>query len=699
MSFAQNARMFKFPGWVEEVKKVNEVKLGTKLLGNYRVTKMAEVLTDVYDILFPSPPPLKEIAAISIAFGLWRQEINSHRIKNILNQLNLEQDILSSDSLPRTPATIISFIKIYIRKVGLSIKQWLDSHGESKRKIFGREILNDFIDFVEDFDGSIHYVKTARRLVLCDRIDKILRFKIACWYCFEDDISQIWPSVSNDVNLTKVSSSPIPLPHYWICKLKDKLYRLPRSNRAIQLEEEIFRNNFHVRSSMEYFWNHLDVASRMRIAKAPPVNFVKIFSRYLLPKFNELELDEFAKEQGYRFIATLLSCKSTSNDFFQSRALYFRAMWVLVRNRMNGERIFRLIRRIARMQCDLIIPIDTSVYCELWNTIPDNVKPEVIQAISKGDSLFRSGYYFEYTDVVHIIHNSGLLDFLFTMLSDASIDEKNQFWNNNWRKMMNVMDSTQLNKLLGLCFDNDENKIAEFKTTTLSAWENIRGRCSKLLNYQRFEELNDFLSYCYPDDQARKTVAVNLLVEDFKLTYDSFKKISPLLIDFINDAYDDVNLATDFRTQFLFSPSSVETFRAFTHSYSLENFHHIMLVIDILAPSEQIARDFKKLHIFPMFEPKLRAGSLVVSAEGEFLNFLRKCLGSDEEIARFKQTLCMDEIIQRMIQTAMVSQGGPKFNPFLEQLLDWYFDTPQALEEFKSRYADDDEFVMLTTRK
>ncbi|XP_065213596.1 uncharacterized protein LOC135840818 isoform X3 [Planococcus citri] len=670
---------------------------------------MAEVLTNVYDILFPSPPPLKEIAAISIALGLWRQEINSHRIKNTLNQLNLQQDILSSDSLPCIPATIISFIKIYIRRAGLSIQQWLHDHDTYHKILFGKEILNDFIDFVGDFDGTIHYVRTARRLVLCDRIDKILKFKIACWYCFEDDILQMWPSVSNDVKYTNVSFSSIPLPYYWICRLKNQLYKLPRSNSAGEsVEEQIFRNDFPAWSLKEYFWNRFDVDSRMRIAKKPPVNFAKIFSRYLLAKCNELEIDEFANGRAYSFIAALLKCKSNltyrstgayfNDDDFQSRALYFRAMWALIKIRMNGGKIFRLIRRIAQMLYKLQEPIDVSVYCELWNTIPDNVKPEVTLAISRETSFLWSQYSYSFHGELNkSIHSSFLFDFLFTMLSDATVEEKPKFWSNNWIRLIDRMSITELNQLLSLCFDHDENKIIEFKTTSLTALQSVRTRCSKLLNDLSFEKLNEFLNFCYPDQQTRKTTCVNLLSEEFKLNDDNLEKVSPLLRDFINDAFDDVNLATDFKTQLIFSPSLLETFKQFINNYA--DFHRVKLVIDILAPSEQIACDFKKLHLVPIFEQKLRAGSLVVSAEGEFLNFLRECFGSDEEIARFKETLSMDEIVQNMIRTATTAYGGPKYNSFLQQLLEWYFNTPQALEEFEARYADDDVFVMLTTRK
>ncbi|XP_065213607.1 uncharacterized protein LOC135840818 isoform X13 [Planococcus citri] len=650
---------------------------------------MTEVWTNVYDNLFPSPPPLKEIAAITIALRLWRQEINSHRIKNTLNQLSLQQDILSSDSLPRIPATIISFIKIYIKRAGLSIKQWLDDH----RNIFGREIFNDFIDFEGDFDGSIHYVRTAKRLVLCDRIDKIVRFKLACWYCFEDDIVQIWPSVSNDFKVTNVSFSSVPLPYYWMCRLKNQMYKLPRPNIAGQtVEKQIFRNDFPAQSSKEYFWNRLDVDTRLRIPREPHEHFAKIYSRYLLAKCNELELDQFVKEGGYRFITTLLNCKgSCTNDDFQCRARYFRAMWPLVKNRMGGKRIFRLIRRIAQMLYNYMrAPIDTSVCCELWNTLPDHVKPEVTLAISK-ENLFQTLYSYP---GVHT-NSSSLLNFLFAVLSDAQVEEKNQFWSINWIKLMDVMCTTQLNQLLILCFDDDADKITEFKTTSLNALGNIRVRCSKLLYDLSLEDLNEFLNFCYPDEQTRKSIRLNLLVEDFKLNYSNLKKVSPALIDFINDTYDDVNLATDFKTQLLFSPSTLGLFGQMNFDV---NRRAILSAIDIIAPSQQIARDFKKLHIFPIFERRLRTGSLLEFAEGEFSNFLRECLGSDDEIARFKETLSMDEIVQSMIRVATAS-GGPKYNSYLVQLLEWYFDTPQALEEFKARYADDDEFVMLTTRK
>ncbi|XP_065213561.1 uncharacterized protein LOC135840799 [Planococcus citri] len=398
---------------------------------------MAEVWTHVYDNLFPSPPPLKEIAAITIALQLWRQEIYLYYIKNASGQPNLEQDIVSSDPLPRIPATIISFIKIYIRRLGLSIKQWLDDHRKFQQNIFGNEILNDFIDFVGDFDGSIHYVRTARRLVRCEQIDKIFRFKLACWYCFEDDIVQIWPSVSNDVKFSNVSFSSVPLPHYWMCKLKNQLYKLPRPNVAGQsVEKQIFRNDFSSWSLKEYFWNRLDVDTRIRIPKEPRVNFAKIFIRYLLPKCNELELDQFVKEGVYRLIPALLKCQvGCTNDDFQCRARYFRAMWVLVKNRMSGEKIFRLIKKIAQMLYNLREPIDTSVYCELWNTVPDHVKPEVTRAVSEENSLFRVEYSREKVD----IHSSGLFNFLFTMLSDASAEEKNLFWSKNWRMLIDIV--------------------------------------------------------------------------------------------------------------------------------------------------------------------------------------------------------------------------------------------------------------------
>ncbi|XP_065213597.1 uncharacterized protein LOC135840818 isoform X4 [Planococcus citri] len=668
---------------------------------------MAEVFTNVYDILFPSPPALKDIAAIAIAVQLWRQEINTHRVRNTLNNLKLRENVLSSNSISRIPATTMSMIEKYAKRVGLSIENWVDDHYLYLSSSFSKESLKDFIDFVADFDGSIHYVRTAKRFVQCNLVEQIFRFKMACSYCFEDDILQIWSSVSShdDLKLTKHLFHSNPRMYYWICRSRNQMYKLPRSfARSRSVEEEIFCRShrtffqFSIWSSAEYFWNILDSDARIRVITDQEVRFHKPY-RYLLSKLNGVELEKFANTKAYKVIYDLIcgECVLTCDQSYfnsnnvEDRFPYIMAIWNYIKDKMNENNFFLLIQKMFRSYRDYL-PISIPIYCKLWRTAPEHLKAHVIREFFLNDLLFHRDENTKRVDI------DGL--FLSTALTDASAEDKSSFWNKHWRSLMDVIGTKQLDQLMRLCFSDDKNKIVEIKLNSLSEWENIRETSSRLLNDLSMEDLNYFLNFCCPDEQTRRNIRLNLLVEEFKLDVKNIPKIKPLLNDFINDAYDDVNLAADFKTQLLFSPTTKEKFTELIDSYSCNtNFQHEVPFIDILAPSEEVARDLKKLYVIPLLRQKLIAGNFSShNVENEFLNFVSECVSDQGQIAKFKETLSIDEIVENVIRSALPGKGKPSYNSFLVQFLEWFFVTPQALEEFKAKYAIDDVFIVLTTK-
>ncbi|XP_065213601.1 uncharacterized protein LOC135840818 isoform X8 [Planococcus citri] len=662
---------------------------------------MAEVQSKVYDILFPSPPALKEIVSISIAVQLWRQEINSHRIKNILDKLDLGKNILPSSSMSSVQFAELSMIEKYIKQVGLAIQQWLGHH--FNRDLFNKEIFNDFIDFVGDFDGSIHYVRTARRIVQCAKLDEILRFKIACTYCFEDDILQIWPSVSTRVDLMNTVFNMNPELYYWICRLYNQLYKLPRSNVAGQsAEENVFRTSFSPWSFMEYFWNLLDSDSRMRIAADPPLSFPKMFCRFLLPKFNEAELDKFVNTKWYTVICSLLPCDDEEieytiephrfvNDDGQNRGLHVKAAWTHIKDKISGDGGFYLVREIIRKMCYSARPIDTSAYCEIWKIAPDHLKRHALGAILLEKDLFQRKRYLErltYQD------GSFSFDFVFIILSDASAEERSLFWNKHWRNLIRIFRTTYLDQLMSLCFSN-QSEIINFKLNSFAGDQNLRRKCGALFKEQSLEELIKFLNFCWLDEQSRRSIQQDLLRQNLKISYSTTGGLSPLLSDFVNDSFDDVSLAVDFKTQVLFSRQTIAKINDF--ATNLNQFHYVLQFIDLLASSEQVACDFKKIHVYPVLERNIRRGSFWGIEIHDFSIFLRDCYGSDDDIARFKKTLSVNSIVRRVIRETIPALGS-KFNSFLVHFLEWYFITPQALEKFKSKYVDDEDFVLLITK-
>ncbi|XP_065213603.1 uncharacterized protein LOC135840818 isoform X10 [Planococcus citri] len=661
---------------------------------------MAEVTTNVYDLLFPSPADLKEIAAISIATQLWRQEINTHRIKNTLSQLNLEQNILLSTSMPSIPSSILSDIEKYVLRFGMSIQEWLSSH--EHMGLFKKEIFNSFIDLAADFDGTVHYVRTAKRILQCDELDQILRFNIACKYCFEDDILRILPLVSDYAKTVSTSSDPYDLSFYWVCRLKNQLYKLPRPNdSARSIEEQILRTDVlfkfpYAWSCVEHFWSRLDADARRRVVNnydenQQHVNLVRMVCRYLLQSLNDVLIREFISIFSCRVLTKSLRTPRFRND---SRRLYIMATWTYLKNKMNTLTFVAIVTKIIQMCGN-----DTSMYGELWATAPDNLKQHALQAIFSGQNSFVNE---------RILKDPDSFAFLLTLLSCASSEQRRIFWETHWRDLIRIKCVESLDELMSLCFSNDENEIMIFKLNSLSQLQNIRNICLELLSERNFEKLDEFLNFCCPDEATLSTLKQNL-INNFKFTYKDVQRphdqLSSQLNDFINDAYNNnMNQAARFRTRLLSSPShSIITTLLFGY-LSAGRFHHAIHFIDTLAPSEQVAINVKRLHILPRFQAMLRDGrdytgtGLFHFEEHQFLNFLRDCFGNDEEIAAFKQTLNADEIVQNAIRGSVNRPHNLKYNYFLVEFLEWYFSTPEALDEFRSRYAGDEVFVLLTTK-
>ncbi|CAG7725327.1 unnamed protein product [Allacma fusca] len=222
--------------------------------------EMAEI-SNVYDPE-PAVPALKENSTIAIAFQVLRSEVHKYRTKNELENFNPEELHTSlREKLPDLPTSIYDTIEEYVKKLGLSVENWLKEH--YKRVLFfhyGRRnyVLYDFDDFVSDSAGGIDYVKTAERMVRCDRFNNAVKFKVACMYCFEDDVRRIWPSVWKEVGLDQIQFDDCPQLYYWICRLSKQLDKIPLRQEDDSIDGKMF--NACIRSSgtsWEYFWNRL----------------------------------------------------------------------------------------------------------------------------------------------------------------------------------------------------------------------------------------------------------------------------------------------------------------------------------------------------------------------------------------------------------------------------------------------------------
>ncbi|KAL6968943.1 hypothetical protein U1Q18_047113 [Sarracenia purpurea var. burkii] len=181
-----------------------------------------------------------------------------------------------------------------------SIPNWLCYH--FKEEIVRSDVLKHFLDFVCDFDGSIDYGKTAKRFVVCSGISDDVKFKMACYYCLEEQVLRIWPEVSSRMNKNEIDYCVQPMLYFWVCRLKNETPDVDFDTTTSCIEElalqvlyENAADDIAVWPAIEFFLNRLPsgIRSVHMCNLYSPIShggFETLFFRFVLAKLNAAEL-------------------------------------------------------------------------------------------------------------------------------------------------------------------------------------------------------------------------------------------------------------------------------------------------------------------------------------------------------------------------------------------------------------------------
>ncbi|XP_065223311.1 uncharacterized protein LOC135847616 isoform X5 [Planococcus citri] len=600
---------------------------------------MAEIPPVVYDIAQPTPVTLKELSAIAVSLEIWRHEIRKHRMNSTIEKFDpTKLDISSKTTLPDLPSVIYDAIDEYIPRFGPSATKWLWNHYVrifQLQRTDPKSVLEVFDDFVADFYGTIDYVKTAKRMMMCDRFSDVEKFAIACTYFFEDDIGRIWPSVCQNFDSSSMNFYESPQLYYWICCLRNETDKIPnRGNRSIDevmLEHHMVRN----RPSFEYFWNRVPVENRMSDAI---INLrtcdEELFISFGLSKLNDQQLDEFINtNDGYTLIFSLLLNNHHPHQWL------FQPTWNFLKNSMN-ENTFRIL--IVKM---LQLEQATSTFegyakeppywlyhCSvIWNSIPTNSKRSIIGDILSDTRLFENIRSPSCT-------SRRFVGFLLIILPSATFGQRSTFWRHCWPHLIQGTRIDDLKHIMGLCFEN-EDKIAQFKGGIFARSENVRLLCVRLLRKGMMDELNDLVDFCWPEVQAANRYKLHLLqatflgFENMYLGFEHIERVKELSV-FIHDAFDSKDEAADFKNQLVSSPATQNYLLRFRRpNFSIEG---MMELVDTFVLAEQTRHAIKRRMIGVLIEsighfdhPRFKTPV--------FDRFLLWLFGSTEDVERFRQ--------------------------------------------------------------
>ncbi|XP_065224184.1 uncharacterized protein LOC135848253 isoform X19 [Planococcus citri] len=598
---------------------------------------MAAVISNPFDAI-STPITLKEQSALVISLDIWHREIANFRRGGKLKRMRplsivaYGEGISLQKILPDLPPVIHNTIDGYVSRFGNSMADWLN---DNYKRIFrydyctAYDILRDFDDFVGDRYGIIDYVKTAERMMRCDRFDEILKFKIACAYLFEDHIRRIWQSVGRRLAFPVKKHSFTKFPHlnYWICYLRNQTYLLTwdwQEDRGT-LEEIMFDANMPRNGpSVEYFWNRLPSEVRLQKAIQLYARDKESFVRFVLPKLNDQELDQFVNQYGNALIRALL-------ETHEYNAVLIVPTWMCMKNAMNESTFTNLAVELLKMEAFRFTtggePKNWSYYCtEIWNSVSNNLKQSALKAVLS-DKRF-----LEIMGCPNQTNGRRYIEFFLIILSSATFKERGEFLHKTWRHLIARTRIEDLQRLMQLCFEN-ENEMARFKKSLVADTDHLQQLCLSYLKDAAFLKLNELVSFYFPEMDSAKDFKQRIL--QFTLFSDdrSFTAIVSKF-DKFNDFINGADLSTDFKNQLMTSPEIQLQLSnmACTPFGARVVYGGIMKFIETFASTEQILLQMKN-RIMDSIKQSLPAKRFNLTSP-----FLLWCLGSEEEVEKFKRS-------------------------------------------------------------
>ncbi|XP_065224671.1 uncharacterized protein LOC135848649 [Planococcus citri] len=611
-----------------------------------RELEMDGTTSDVYDIFHPTPVPLKELAAIAVSLEVWRFKVKEYRNNRKLKEFCPSGERISlKKMLPDLPSMIYTAIDKYVRRFGPSMETWLKEHHDRIFYFFyyyHYSVLEYFNNFVCDYTGTIDYVRTAGRMIHCDQFDEDLKFAIACTYFFEDDIRQLWPLVSGNLNGISVDFSKSPQLCYWICCLRNELNKIPSAEINSSIEK-VMLDAFmpHNRPSIEYFWNRLPSENRltMRIASDFFTRDKLSFARFILPKLNDQQLEEFVNEKSYELI-----CTPFKNVWYDKAELILPA-WMYIRKSINVDGFTKLVVKMLQNEL-MTYPLETEITigeildprtrfdlcCEIWISSPENLKRSAIAEIISNNRLFSNSNV--RVNVMSSVPRD--FEFLLTFLSDATSVERSKFWFDSWLELVESTRSKDLAKIMKLCFEN-EDEIAQFKENVIANSDSVRFFCRILQVRMCLDELNEFANFLFTEIQAARNFKQQVLRLGYLGSENDFSdatlRKTKEFSKFIDDAFGNIDLSANFKNQLLSAPEMQRKLSDFALLVSYEQL--VIEFIDTFISAENPLLEIKARIIRAL---KIQA-ALCKSSKSKFphTTLLFWCLGSQEEVTKFKE--------------------------------------------------------------
>ncbi|GBM92256.1 hypothetical protein AVEN_212540-1 [Araneus ventricosus] len=281
--------------------------------------------------------PLKQLALIKVAIGLWNQD----DVLSSMKKPPSDDKSLTNSPMREWANTLIMKVKEkvptlllpdplreelihLIPPIGSEMLRWKLHH----RFLISSDATDVLDQICWTSQGTVDYRETAVRLIRQERVDIVSSYKLACLYCLDDNIQAIWGKLSEDDKACFYNKEDPghfqrqnTLVTFWTCSLNGdtNILNFLYNARGRKPERTLFQEAFECEAmsgnkvATEYFFQKLTFEEReaslvktaalvafKRWCKSyephdfPPENFSAVVC-YLLPQMSEEEQMEIFK--------------------------------------------------------------------------------------------------------------------------------------------------------------------------------------------------------------------------------------------------------------------------------------------------------------------------------------------------------------------------------------------------------------------
>ncbi|XP_065219990.1 uncharacterized protein LOC135845405 [Planococcus citri] len=623
-------------------------------------------------VFYSNPGQLQELACIATIASVWYRQMDTNHA-DITPEKLIDVDY---SEFARLPSVLKQMIKELIPAVERSFKRWLYFH---HLNVFSYRNTDALVFNLMAFiswraDGTISYEQTAKKMIESDMLSDTEKYRIACLYCFVDDVKKLWPMET---------AADHPLIQYWNYRMSGKPCEIPLDPGCSCIEASLLKHiDADTRSGFEYLWGFLTdeerVTTVIQISNRYSSYGPQVFLTDALCKLNERQLEH-----------TVNRC---ADIIFRSMVRNWRDLliqfWSRVKKMVRNDHFYTIIRAFVWWDLRCIEERGGSAFqgynfaFEMWISAPSALKNYIL------DNHLREILNLLLGFLKNESHRLPFQDirFLIELLSSTSQANRDRFWKENWREILRISPK-RTQQIMKLCLRSDD-EIALFKTSQLIS--QIEEYCLKMVNGGNFSDLSDFLELCFDDPVVVFTHRVSVLKSKELLVHFINNCCFPPLEKwntfeaFLKETFPDTNELNEFKRNLIFGEESMAYFRSLQHSW---HFRSLALFVDHVLSSMPELLSLAKNRFLELSRDFLILGELrYVSRIDDWNNFIKWCVDNDDSaVENFKLSLPVEQIFNASFEkcSALAKNFG-RTNLFDGmEWLKWVFPTQKALQNFK----------------